>query len=152
MVFGGTPIEVINDQLKKGHVITVSKNQDMKKVYEAIVKTVGNEVIQDFAKQFRENIILQLKTMPVSKKTSTRVRKSGGTLREEIIAGISTIKYSNYGGKYKAEFEVKHDLAVALDGGTGIYGPEKAPITAKNRKYMFIPGEEFYNSRKRGLK
>jgi hypothetical protein len=64
---------------------------------------------------------------------------AGGGIMEEIKKSISkpVVKYE--GAKLKAFLSIKHPLAIAINDGTGIYGPERTPITPKNRKAMFIP-------------
>ena len=147
---GGTPLESIDIQLSPGKnrnrfsrdkVITI-RSDKMEDALNMIENDIGNEMTRNFVELFKKNIILELERLP-SSKSSARLDGKATSLRKEIIDSITPIKLKRDSeGNLNATFSITHKLAYALDQGTGIYGPEGKPISAK-KGYMFIPGDEF---------
>lgn len=146
MSFGGTPIEDYDFQVEqldfstsyKKNTITVDR-KDLDKAMEAVIKKISKTMAYDFATKFRENIIFQLKAM------SHKGETYGPSLREQIIKSITDVELEKSGSKMSYSFEITHGLAKALNDGTGIHGDKHQMITPTNRKYMFIPGEQYFN-------
>ena len=141
-MIGGSARQTVEAQMTAGNETIIIRNQsDLNEVLSTLTKQVGTEEAKNFMELFRNNIIYQLQSLPVS---PAKFQSPEGPLREQIIDSISDIKQSTDSeGNIKFSFEIDHDLAIALDQGTGIFGEKGAPITVQN-KYMFIPGDAYY--------
>jgi hypothetical protein len=106
---------------------------------------IAKEFTEEFAKQFEKNIKFQLDSIEKRPKIKLDVHGNRGSLREEIKKSIKLEIDRGQDGdaKLTATITIDHPLAHALNDGTGIYGARGVPITAKTRRYMFIPGVEF---------
>jgi hypothetical protein len=114
---------------RKTETYVIDDISEINDVIKKVVNNVGKEEVSSFMGLFKENIIKQLKMIST--------HKAG--LSDDIISSISKPIIGWTGGKLKASLIIDHPLAIAINDGTGIYGPEHTPITPKSRKVMFIP-------------
>ena len=122
-------IEVTKSK-RKVDTYVIDDISELNDVIRKIAGKVGREEILEFMRLFKDNLEKQLRMISSS---------GEGGLADEIIRSISRPKVGWEGGKLKASMSISHPLAAAINDGTGIYGPERTPITPKNRKVMFIP-------------
>jgi hypothetical protein len=113
---------------RKTETYVIDDISEINDVIKKVVGKVGREEVLEFMRLFKNNIEKQLDMI-----------SSGGQLTNEIKRSISRPKVGWEAGKLKASLIIDHPLAIAINDGTGIYGPENTPITPKNRKVMFIP-------------
>ena len=121
---------------------------DMKDDTFRIILSNFNKYIYTYITTLKRNIEQNLDEIHAhSKKTSSIVKTS---LTNEIKKSIKLIPKKDFNvqgvkllhiqGKHHVyQLEIDHPLAMALEEGTGVYGPNKRPITPRNKKYMFIP-------------
>jgi len=130
--------------------IVVETEEERDQIIEAMPEALGIKFVNEFADAYKENLIDQLNNLEgTAQKPKVFLKKGTGkgegtvSLRKEIIESIIMTKSTDGEGNYKKIIEIKHPLTKALNYGTGIYGEKRQPITAKSKKYMFIPGVEF---------
>jgi hypothetical protein len=126
----------------------------LKRTTNQIIKKFGKDEIVSFRNLLIQSLIKELRSLPPSRHYGLLKYMKGASskslpLREQIIQSIQDANpedktgISAADGKFTMTVEIPHELAAALNDGTGIYGPNHQPITPVNKKYMFIPGDDF---------
>lgn len=145
-------IPEIQTALNKNEPITVTRDM-LDDTLNKIIEIKGLEEVKKFREILKKSLIIELRSLPPSKSYGMLKFMTAKTkpLREQIIDAIneSFEKAEKYPYKYDANgklvipIKITHPLVVALNDGTGIYGPNKQVIRPRNKKYMFIPGVQY---------
>jgi hypothetical protein len=118
-----------------------------------LVRIKGEEELVNFRLKIIRNLVKQLESISARKTYALeKYLKEGSSkpLRLQIIDAIlkdNSVEGANVvegaDGKLTMRIYLNHDLAVALNDGTGVYGREGKEIVPKEKTYMFIPGGQY---------
>ena len=132
---------------------TIRNEKELEKFTELFVEKDMAARVKEFGEMIKKQILREYDESIAGKSNLTFTGENvNAPASEAIREAIKRMKVQRVteGGTRKFRMVLDSDdkgiskgLIRALNDGTGIYGKTKAPITPRNSKYLFIPGERF---------